>query len=468
MSTRDGTKSEAGVIRALARWVFSIRTADLSPATIEQAKLLILDTIGCGLAGRREEDVAPVLEMVARLGGTPECSLIGGGRTNVLNAVLANGLLVRILDLNDYLMNIVKGQPESAGHPSDNIPIALSVGEARNAPGSEIIAAIVVGYELYARLNALMDRGGDWDGVTASGLVAPAIAGRLMGLDEERLAHALALGLARAATPRAVRSGDLSAAKNLANAQVAETGVQAALLAEHGATGPLALFEQKHGLGRLFAGDDALATLSAKLPADNCLIRANVKAYPCVATGQSSVAAAIELRRALAGAIADIASIELVMADYPIVRRQAVDPGRLDPQSKESADHSFTFITAAALLDGQLGIAQFAGERWHDPVVRALMAKITFSFDPSWSVRAPNAYPVSLIARLTDGSARRIDIPYPPGASRLGLDEAVVIDKFHDVTGAALDRRARDRLIAAAMGLDKSASPAALLDAARG
>src|SRR6202011_4521403 len=96
------------------------------------------------------------------------------------NAVLVNGALIRILDLNDYF-NTRDGQ--IGGHPSDNIPVAVAAGEMVGAIGSEIIVAIVIGYEIYGRFKEAMDPDTSWDGVTASGLVAPAMAGRLMGLD---------------------------------------------------------------------------------------------------------------------------------------------------------------------------------------------------------------------------------------------------------------------------------------------
>src|SRR6267154_4029647 len=130
------------------------------------------------------------------------------------------------------------------------------MGAARGKSGADIIAAIVAGYDVYARLQRLMDRSGGWDTVTVSGLAAPAIAGRLMNLDETQLAHALALGAARAATPAIVRSGDISAAKSIANALVAQSGVQAALLAERGVTGPLAILDHTRGLGDLFGHRD--------------------------------------------------------------------------------------------------------------------------------------------------------------------------------------------------------------------
>jgi hypothetical protein len=45
-------------------------------------------------------------------------------------------------------------------------------GAARS--GAAVLESIIIGYELYARLQQLMDRNGEWDSVTVSGLVAPA------------------------------------------------------------------------------------------------------------------------------------------------------------------------------------------------------------------------------------------------------------------------------------------------------
>ena len=69
-----------------------------------------------------------------------------------------------------------------------------------------------------------------------------------MRLDRQRLAHAIALGAARAPTPVGVREGGISAAKSIANALIAQNGMQAALLASRGITGPLDLFEAERGL----------------------------------------------------------------------------------------------------------------------------------------------------------------------------------------------------------------------------
>ena len=462
MTGSHENRGTADTIRALARVVLAVKSEAVSPGAIHQAQLLLLDTIGCGLAGAHEAVARAVADVATGDGGKHECALIGRAeKSHLLNAVLANGVAIRVLDLNDYLIDESHGQPEAGGHPSDNIPVALAVGAARECSGADVLASIVAGYEIYARLQRLMNRGGAWDGVTVSGLVAPAMAGRLMGLDEERLAHALALGGTRSATPSIVRSGDISSAKSIANALVAQSGVQAALFAERGLTGPLALLDDARGLRALFANAD-LALLTEPIPAESAIFRAHVKAYPCINTGQSAVAAALELHAMLKGDTKTLTRIEVAMADYPVVKRQQEDEGRIHPRSREAADHSFPFLVAVTLLDGAFGLAQFEGERWREPRVTSLMAKIVMNRDAAWNARAPGAYPCTIRALREDGREFVAESPYPPGFSQCGLDAEHVIEKFHAITTPVLNRAARERIVDAVMEFHHSRSTATL------
>ncbi|HEY2230702.1 MAG TPA: MmgE/PrpD family protein, partial [Xanthobacteraceae bacterium] len=101
--------SGPGTIEHLARWVLAPRAQDIPEAAVKQAKLLVLDTIGCGYAALDEESARAVLATLADLGGAPCCSVIGAPKTtpktSAPNAVLVNGALIRILDLNDYVNN---------------------------------------------------------------------------------------------------------------------------------------------------------------------------------------------------------------------------------------------------------------------------------------------------------------------------------------------------------------------------
>jgi 2-methylcitrate dehydratase len=467
MTASHEQQDTAGTIPALARVLRETTSEGFSAAAMYQAQLLLLDTIGCGIAGAHETVARAVTDVALREGGATECALIGRTqRTSILAAVLANGVAVRVLDLNDYVIGQSNGQPEAGGHPSDNIPVALAVGAARGQSGRAILASIIIGYEFYARLQGVMNRGGAWDGVTVSGLVAPAMAGWLMGLDEERLAHALSLGIARAATPAIVRTGHISSAKSISNALIAQSGVQAALLAEAGLTGPLAILDNARGLRELFA-QDRLPLLTAPIADDGAIMRAHVKAYPCINTGQAAVAAALKLHAMLDGPAENLKRIEIVMADYPVIKRQQEDEGRTHPQSREAADHSFPFLVAVALIDGAFGIAQFEAERWHDPRVNALMEKIVMRRDADWNMRAPGGFPCAL--RAIDVREREFtaEIDYPPGFSKNGIDGNSVIGKFHTVTAPRLGQSARAQIVDAVLDFPHSQTTNAI-DAAIG
>jgi 2-methylcitrate dehydratase len=453
--------SGEGAIARLAAWVASLRVDDFPARAIEQAKLVLLDTIGCGLAARDDESACAVLATLGALGGKPQCTVLGqAGKMSAPNAVLANGTLIRVLDLNDYVIGAHPVSGARGGHPSDNIPVALAAAELAGASGRALLAAILIGYEIYGRGKALMRPDSQWDGISISGLAAPAMAGRLLGLDAAKLAHAIALGAARAPTPVAVREGAISAAKSIANALIAQSGMQAALLAAAGVTGPLDLFEAERGLKAVFAHapESAADILDAPPPAETFISRVAIKAYPCFAGGQSAVAAALALHRQIGAGVGSVASIRATFADLPIVRRQLADPGRIAPASREAADHSLHFLIAVSLIDGTFGLNQFAGERWNDPKVRALMARLDMATDADLAGRASGAYPCALHATGRDGRHHAVEVLAPPGFSPDGPNAKTVLEKFARITADLIAPAARERIVEAVMTLDRAAT----------
>ncbi|MEA2938380.1 MAG: 2-methylcitrate dehydratase, partial [Alphaproteobacteria bacterium] len=450
------TPQGPGAIEQLATWALAPKSQDIPPAAINQAKILVLDTIGCGFAAFDEEAAEAVLETLKEMGGAPQCTVLGSAtKTSAPNAVLVNGSLIRILDLNDYV-NTKSGQ--IGGHPSDNIPVALAGGELGGSAGLDVLAATVLGYEIYGRLKELMDRNSNWDGVTVSGFVAPAMAGRLLGLDHGKLAHALALSGARAITPIAVRQGDISAAKSVANALVAQNGMQATILAKHGLTGPLDLFENQHGIKSVFPGINWMEAITAPLAADSYIMSCHIKAYPCLATGQGIVAAGLDIHRQVNGDVERLKHIKVAIADTPSLQRQKDDPGRVDPRSREAADHSFNFLAAVSILDGKFSLAQFDNDRWNDSKVRGVMERLEIVCDASLNPRSPGGFPCAMRATANDGREYLAEILDPPGFSRKGIDAKAVIDKFNSITAGRLGPASRQRIIDAAMAFDASTS----------
>jgi len=234
--------------------------------------------------------------------------------------------------------------------------------------------------------------------------------------------------------------------------------MQATLLAQQGITGPLDLFEAERGLRTVFPRGPAGEIFAAPLPDESFIMRSAIKTYPCFAGGQSAVAAGIALYRLVGGNVDRLKTIRVALADLPIVRRWLADPGRIDPRSREAADHSLHFLIAVALTDGAFGLRQFDNARWNDPKMRALMARLDITIDADLTRRAGEAYPCAIHATGHDGQPYDVEILELSGFSPDGLDTQTVLDKFARVTERHLAPDTQSRIVDAVMALDKAIS----------
>ncbi len=110
-----------------------------------------------------------------------------------------------------------------------------------------------------------------------------------------------------------------------------------------------------------------------------------------------------------------------------------------------------------ALLDGAFGLRQFEGERWTDPAVRALMARLDLTTDADLAKRA-EAYPCALHAIGRDGRTHDVEVLVPPGFATDALDAGTVLEKFARLTDGRLAPDSHQRIVDAVMGLDTAPS----------
>jgi 2-methylcitrate dehydratase len=302
---------------------------------------------------------------------------------------------------------------------------------------------------MFIRLRDVMPFASLWDGTSSSGLVAAAMAGRLLGFDSKSQAHALALAGARCATPKVVRWGALSSIKNMANALVTQSGVQAALLAARGLTGPVELLDHKGGLRQLFDPELGFAQLWATPPATPDILKSNIKTFPCIGTAQTLVGAALALAPQVKERLNQISRVDAIMANLPMVVNQQAERTRREPRTREDADHSFTFLTAVALADGELTERQFANKRWLQPEMRSLAAKVELKTSSEIVARAPGSMPARIEIELENGERLVSECLYPPGHSfpERGLDRDVAVRKFHEITNGLIATDAAEEIV---------------------
>ena len=451
--------SRPALVKQLARWILDIDRSSIPAPVALQTKLLILDALGCALAAREGHAYQRALKVFESIGGKPECTIIGSRRRlPVTSAVMLNGILIRELDLNDIYIG-----PGRLGHPSDNIAVALTVGERQQSSGLDVIAAVAAGYELYCRIQDLSAAAECWDHVTASALAGPAIAGRLIDLNADQLANALALSAVHGNTLAVVRSGQLSNAKAMANAFVAHQATLCTLLASEGMTGPAEVFEGRGGLNQALLLGGGFSRLIEPVKGDFKIGDVAIKAYPCVGTAQAMVAAVIEARSGLTDPVHEIKGIEVSMADIPFVRAQVEDQERRRPTSRETADHSFYYLAAVTLTDGELTQAQFEAERWLDPSIQALMDRISMRTDPRLNVYTPGSYPCIIRLLTKNGKSRTAEVFYPKGHPKNRMVPSDVEAKFRGCTRSVLSEAEQTNIVSLVYNLENLSTVSELM-----
>ena len=398
----------------LARFAASARYEHLSASVVHDCRRRLIDSLACA-AGAAGEPYCETIRSVARShSATPPARLWGSGeRTSMEMAAFANGTQLRYLDFSDTFLG------KSAGHPSDMIGALVAVAEAYRCDWAALATSIAVAYEVYCGLcDAVAMQSKGVDQATAAAVGSAAGVGSLLGFDEIRMGHALALALAPNVHLYNVRSGTLSDWKGSAGPNAARSGVFAAQLAQKGVTGPSAVIEGPGGLQTLVGAFDWQVGGQGQW----LISRTHLKFHPVCYHGQSAVDAALALRGSIA--VDDIDTIEIATYDAA-VRAMGNDPSRWAPTTRETADHSLPYTVAVALLEGRLSSDAYAADHLSDPRTRALMAHVRVAADADLSAAFPTRAGARLTLRAHDGRVctRLQDVPRGHAANPLTDDE---------------------------------------------
>jgi 2-methylcitrate dehydratase len=451
-----GGGSGPTVAQDIARWVVALRYEELAPDVVARAKRVLLDTLGCALGAIGAEPVRMAQQVVAMQGGNPQATVLGLGRkVSCEQAAFLNGMALRYFDYNDY---VGMGRPN---HASINVAPALAVAEMQGLTGKDLLVGLVAGYEVEVRLRdaiAANARAG-WDDTSIEAQYASAAtAGKLLRLDEAKLANALAIAGSNANTLAEVRRGaELTPAKGSAEPMAARNGVFAALLARTGLAYPLTIFEGANGFAKMVSGSLDEAILRQR-SGDFQILKSCIKLWPCVGTAQAPIAAALEIYKRQPRS-EEIASITVALSDFAY-KQQAAYPE--DISTREHADHSIPYLVARALLDGDVKVTDFEEKRFKDP--RALALKRKLAIRPEASLSNENLG-ANLEVRLQNGTVLAADMPIPPGNMLNPAGDADLTRKFLALSEGVLGRERAQRAIEVILAVDTMSDLGNLLSA---
>lgn len=423
-------------LERLAEWIAALTPDRIPAAQHRLVRLRLTDTFGL-IAAAADHDAGKSLKAWADANPGAGATVVTTGRHALPStAALVHGSLAHARDFDDTFT-------ETVIHPGSMvIAAALAAAEPADAPFETMSTAIVVGYEIAARLGAVAGRGFHARGFHATGIAGPiaaaAAAGYLMRLDAGRLADAMGLATSMSSGLLAFL-GDGGWSKWLHTGWSAHGGLVAAQLAATGFRGPRHGLDHRYGLYGAFLGkpDADLAALTGGLGETWLGATALPKLYPCAHVIQPYIDAALALRDDKLTSDA-IASIDCVMAPWamPIVGEPR--DTKVAPRNDLEAIASLPFMVAAALIDGRVDLATLRPEAIRRPDIRALASRIDCKADTS----------------LGAGFDGRMDVACNDGRHLLhavGLvppTEQRIIAKFHANT-ASQPHAARDTLLSA-------------------
>lgn len=446
----------ATIAQRVAEKAVNTRFEDLSDETVHEVKRRILDSIGTALGAWSSRPARVTREIAQSVAQPDGASVLGSKhRTTPDLAAFTNGALVRYLDFNDTYLS------KEPAHPSDNIPAAWAVGQACGADPKQVILAIALGYELQCRLcDAASLRAHGWDHVYYGALSSALLAGKLWGLDQQQLVHALGLaGVCNFAT-RQTRTGQISDWKACAFSNAARNGIFAANLARRGMTGPNEIFEGPKGLFNMVTGPFDLPWSGA--PDDWMIRKTYIKFWPAEYHSQSAIDAALQLRPE----IGDCDQIESILIESfeAAVSIIGSEPEKWRPTSRETADHSMGYCVACALLDGDVTRASFADEKIRDADVLALLDKIKIVETDECNAGYPDGIPNNLIIKTRDGREASKMVKYPRGHAGNPMTDDEVVAKFRKLAAGVISDQTAERIVEDCFKLDQASDFAGILE----
>ncbi|MFC0220249.1 MmgE/PrpD family protein [Pseudochelatococcus lubricantis] len=364
--------SEA-VTRQVVDLIAGVRFDLLSPETVAVVQNVLVDTLGVIVAGIDEPlGVCRIIcDHIEQMGGNSQATVFGTDvRTSVVQAAFANGIAAHALDFDSTFFPLT--------HPSSpTIPAILAVAEWKGLPGTKVIEAIAVAFELQGRMRLAAHGWSAGQGFHKPGVVgtlgAAAGVAKLLELPSREFGMALGLAGSRAGA-LAVNTGTMTKSSHAGHA--ARMGVECALLAQAGWTATEDVFGEKGILDTFVGTDVEYSALTENFGDPFYMVSPGVgfKKYPCNYFTHRVIDAALHLRAEMQIEPDEIEQVIVTFPRFDYVNRPA-------PRSGLDAKFSVQYTAAIALLDGVVGVDSFSQPRRDAVDVASLLPRVSLVMD---------------------------------------------------------------------------------------
>lgn len=434
----------------LTQFIAATRFEQLPPALVVQAKRHLLDTLGAALAGTESALWRECLTLAQEEGGHAQAQLWGSPlRITPRQAAWLNGVAAHMYELDDT------GGCDHSG--AVVLPALLAALPLAPQPvkGEALLCALVIGYDVGRRVleacgGYSAHNGAGWHSTASCGVFGAAAAVcALLQLNPAQCASALGIAAS-------FSSGlwgfihDGSHTKKLHAARAAESGLQAALLAQRGIRGPAAVFEPRWGgfLQTLAAETQQPAALTDGLGVVWKLARCSIKPYAACRGTHAAIDALGIILQQHAVRVEEIARI--VVGLNPFLLAMC---GTRERQSLAGAQMSLPYALTARALYGSVELASYEEDKRLHPQVEALMARIELVIDAQQG-RDDEPW---VRLETVQGARWQHHVTVPSGAPANPLSDSALRAKYRSLATRVLPADQARQLETICMALDEVA-----------
>ncbi len=427
------------VSQVITEFVTGFDLAKVPPPVIDRARAIFIDTVGVMLAGSHEEAFHLVMQMVKAEGSVPQASIAQESvRASPQLAAFANGVAAHCMD---YDFTYMRAQSAAA-----LIPAILPVAEVAKATPAETVAAYIVGAEVVARFvrigqdSPIFDY---WHSVGMIGVLGAAAAcARLMKVPAERIPHVMGMAASLAS---GFTANFATMTKPLHCGNAARNAVLAATLGKSGYTANPAAFEGRNGYFTAFGRGVEVSVEGFKdfgSRYDLVSGRHRFKPYPCGGLTHTSIEAALDLRKQVAGRFDAIKSIHCGVS-----RAAGQRASTAYPSNTEQAKFSVGYLVPYSLVHGAPRIAAFTEKALEDKQLKALQPKVTAAVDPDLG-RGGDDSPAKITITMNDGATYTVRKDFSTGSVKLPMPQAQLEEKFNDCAAVVIDKERATKILA--------------------
>jgi 2-methylcitrate dehydratase PrpD len=414
-------RSAMTIAGELADFVTRQRYADLPARAMEYAAMLISSTIASASLGSTIESSRIIRALEVERGGTPEATVWFGAaeKLPVAAAARVNAVMSDAAASDDSdLRNIVHAGTTACA-------TSLAVAEKTGASGEDVLAAIVLGYEVAGRINGAMIGGlqkKGFHGSIVASFAGAVAAGRLLELSAPQMTHAIAL--------MATSMGALHAAANTSTAReyhagiAAMLGVNAAQAAGMGFTAEESILETERGFLEVYGNRPNVAEVTQGLGERwSILSDMGIKLVPGGHPSHATAEAAANAARAGDVKPEDVDTISISRPGFTTLT------GPRYPTDLIGIAHSPAYFAAAGVADREYTWAHAFEEKINDPVIRSLLDKVEVAAPPTESLERYRSG-ATVTIRTRDGRSYSSTVYAPKGAAMLGIEWVDVERKY--------------------------------------